>query len=98
MISLTRVVLWFSVLALLAASLMAQAPGTLQGQVLDQSGGSGPQASVIVTGPNNVTKVVETNTDGIYTVPGLPAGKYTVRVTAPGFTLFENTAVDVAAG
>ncbi len=98
MISLTRVVLWFSVLALLAASLLAQAPGSLTGQVLDQSGGSVPKASVIVTGPNNVTKVVETNNDGVYTVTGLPPGKYTVRVTAPGFTLFEKTAVDVAAG
>lgn len=101
MISLTRVVFWFSVLALLAASLVAQAPGTqgtLTGQVLDQSGGSVPKASVIVTGPNNVTKVVETNNDGIYTVPGLPPGKYTVRVTAPSFTLFEKTALDVAAG
>jgi hypothetical protein len=98
MISLTRMVLLFSVLTLLAASLAAQAPGTLQGQVLDQSGASVPKASVIVSGPNNVTKVVETNNDGVYTVPGLPPGKYTVRVTAPGFTLFEKTLLDVAAG
>jgi hypothetical protein len=98
MISLTRVVFWFSVLALLAASLLAQAPGTLQGQVLDKSGASVPKASVIVSGPNNVTKVAETNNDGVYSVPGLPPGKYTVRVTAPGFTLYEKTALDVAAG
>src|SRR5258708_6545853 len=85
-------------LALMAAMLVAQPASTLRGKVLDPSGAAVPKASVIVSGPGGTTKVTETNNDGDYSVAGLPPGKYTVRVTAPGFTLYENAAVDVAAG
>ncbi len=43
-----------------------------------------------------VTKNATTNVQGLYTVPGLPAGDYTVRVTMPGFTTFETAGVPVA--
>jgi hypothetical protein len=104
MISFTRKVFSRGVLMCLAlsvwtaASLMAQPASSLHGKVLDPSNSAVPKASVIVSGPGGTTKVTETNNDGDYNVAGLPPGKYTVRVTAPGFTLFENTSVDIAAG
>jgi hypothetical protein len=85
-------------LALIAASLVAQPASTLHGKVLDPSNSAVPKASVIVSGPGGTTKVTETNNDGDYNVTGLPPGKYTVRVTAPGFTLFENTTLEIAGG
>src|SRR5277367_1805437 len=86
------------VLLLMGAALMAQGPGSIRGQVLDQSGSSVPKASVTVSGPNNVVKVATTDNDGNYAIPGLPAGKYTVRIIATGFTLLEKLGVDVPGG
>ncbi len=80
------------------ALLPAQTPGTtLRGTVLDPSGLPVPKASVTVSGPNNVVKVVQTDASGVYTVAGLAPGKYMVRVIAAGFSLFEKAGVDVAA-
>ncbi len=60
--------------------------GTLNGTVLDASGAVVPGATVVVT---NVATGVETRTTttsaGAYTVPYLPGGTYTLRVSAPGF-------------
>ncbi len=86
------------VLLLMCAALMAQGPGSIRGQVLDQSGASVPKASVTVSGPNNVVKVATTDNDGNYAVAGLPAGKYTVRIIATGFNLLEKLGVDVPGG
>ena len=98
MISPKRLVFLFCALALMLAPVMAQAPVTLHGQVIDPSGSAVPKASVVVSGPNNVVKVADTNDNGEYNITGLPPGKYTVRVTAPGFTLFEKADLDIVAG
>jgi hypothetical protein len=80
------------------AALLAQTTGALRGQVTDPSGASVPNASVTLTGPNNTVKVAQTDNTGNYSLNGLAAGQYTVRVMAPGFTLFEKTGFDLAAG
>ncbi len=80
------------------AALMAQTPGALRGQVLDPSGAAVPKASVTVTGPNGLVKVAVADNDGAYAIAGLPAGKYTIRVTATGFTLYEKTDVELTGG
>src|SRR5690349_7582844 len=87
------------VLGLLAAALaaMAQAPGgTIRGTLTDDSGALIPGAQVSVTG-NGVQRSVATGADGSYAFPNLPPGNYTVRVSFPGFTPFEGTAVVDAA-
>src|SRR5579872_2400106 len=80
---------------LAVTSAFAQTPGSLRGTITDDSGSVVPGAKVRVTGPG-VSKNATTNVQGLYTVPGLPAGNYMVRVTMPGFTTFEAAAVPVA--
>src|SRR5690349_9734355 len=82
----TLIALSLLVLALTWISFGQGPVGTLNGTVTDPAGSVVPGATVIAT--NNATKV-ETKTTttgtGTYTLPYLPAGTYTVRVTAPGF-------------
>ena len=60
--------------------------GNLNGTVLDKTGAVVPGAFVSA---NNVATGVEYKTTstsaGSYTLPYLPAGTYTIKVTAPGF-------------
>ncbi len=100
MISSVRLVVLclVSCLVLSSAALMAQAPGSLRGQVLDPSGAAIPKATVTATGPNGVVKVAQTGDDGSFTIAGLPPGRYTVRILATGFTLVEKTDLDVPSG
>ncbi len=98
-VSVTRqAVLLCIAMLLAAAALMAQAQGSIHGQITDPSNAAIPKASVTVSGPNNIVKVVQTDNDGVYAITGLPPGKYTVRVLAPGFTLLEKADIDVPAG
>lgn len=91
------VFLCFLVLAM-SAALMAQAPGSLKGSVLDPSGAAVPGATVTLTGPNGVVKVAQSDNNGAYSVVGLPPGKWTIRVIAAGFDLFEGTIADLPGG
>ncbi|HWC99523.1 MAG TPA: carboxypeptidase regulatory-like domain-containing protein [Candidatus Sulfopaludibacter sp.] len=71
--------------------------GNLTGTVYDPSGGTIPGAKV--TARNEATGV-ETSTvstsDGNYTIPNLPAGTYTILVTASGFAQAQQKGVAVA--
>jgi len=93
-----RVVLLVILLLAVSAALMAQTPGSLKGQVLDPSGAAVPGATVTLTGPNGVVKVAQSDNNGAYSVVGLPPGKYTIRVIAAGFDLFEGTVADLPGG
>ncbi|HWB32830.1 MAG TPA: TonB-dependent receptor [Acidobacteriaceae bacterium] len=78
-----------------AVSATAQsAKGTLTGSVVDDSGASLPGAQVSVT-PGGIT--VATNPQGVFTIPNLAAGKYTVTASYIGFNA-TNSEVDIAAG
>src|SRR5580698_2978392 len=95
---LKRCVPAYCLALLIPAALWAQNTGSLKGQVTDQSGAAVPNASVTLTGPNNAVKVAQTDSSGNYSVTGLAPGQYTVRVMAPGFTLFEKNAMDLDTG
>lgn len=67
---------------------------TITGTVKDQAGAVLPGAMVKVT--NLATGVIygeRANGDGIYTVPSLPVGVYTLEVRHPGFKTFTLTGV-----
>ena len=63
------------------------ATGTISGQVTDPTGAAVTNAKVAITEKQtNFTTSVTTSGSGIYTVPLLKPGEYSVRVEAAGFT------------
>ncbi|MCU1263348.1 MAG: hypothetical protein JWO80_6233 [Bryobacterales bacterium] len=91
----------FVTIALLgfAGSAVAQTPtGTLQGSVVDQSGGGVAGAVVRVTNVGtNEKKELQTDSSGRYVLPFLNPGTYTIEVEAKGFRTAreENVKIDV---
>ncbi len=81
-----------------AATLTAQSNASLTGSVLDQTGKAIPNAAVAVK--NEATSAVvnvTADSEGRFTAPALPAGSYTVEVSAPRFATTQRTGVQVAA-
>jgi hypothetical protein len=70
-----------------AAFVMAQmGTGTITGTVTDQSGAVVPGVRVTITNVNTgVTQATTTTGAGVYTVPNLPPGNYTVTAEKTGF-------------
>jgi hypothetical protein len=76
----------------------AQTTGSLRGQVVDELGQVVVGATVIAVDASGKEKTATTNERGEFSIGGLAPGKYTVRATAPNFSLYENTEVEIAAG
>src|SRR6266436_2528961 len=75
------------------------AAATPTGTVSDRSGAVIPKAEI--SAKNAATGVVrggETNSAGLYAVPGLPPGNYAVSVTAAGFSTAVRTNVTLTVG
>jgi len=68
----------------------AQVPtGSLAGAVTDATGAVVPNAVVTLTNKETgATRTVESNSEGFYSAPSLPAGEYEVKVVAKGFSAF----------
>ena len=76
----------FVCLALVVTNAWGQAVGTLNGTILDSAGAVVPGADVVATDTaTGVETKTTTTTAGAYTLPYLPQGTYTLRVTMPGF-------------
>jgi len=83
----------------LPAGLQAQQVSDVAGTVLDQAGKVIPGASVDVKNESGASvRKVTTGDDGRFSVIGLPAGNYTLEVTAPGFAVARRTGVEVSGG
>ncbi len=84
--------------SLLPGSLAAQAvTGTIIGVITDSTGAVMPGASVTLTNTGTgLTRIVITDSNGEYTAPSLPTGKYTVKAELSGFKTV--TTPDVALG
>jgi iron complex outermembrane receptor protein len=74
-------------------------PGTIQGSVVDPGGRAIGGAAVAVTSGPELKRTAVTDSDGKFGVTGLPAGNYTVEVSAIGFAtkIQENVAVSAGA-
>jgi outer membrane receptor protein involved in Fe transport len=87
------------VLSLFAVSAAAQTSttGSIEGTVTDVNGAAVPGVTVTVSGQNLIRpQSATTNDEGIYRIPNLPPGRYTVIVeAAKGFAKFEQTEVEV---
>jgi hypothetical protein len=89
-----------AVLALFSASpAFAQQTGSISGVVQDSLGAVIVGATVtVVSAADAKEKTATSNQRGEFSVSGLAPGKYTVKVIAPNFALYENTEVMVTAG
>jgi hypothetical protein len=78
------------------ASALAQATGQINGAATDASGAFLPGVTIEAT--NSATGAVRTavtGTDGLYTIPLLPPGDYTVKATLQGFRVSQRDGVRV---
>ena len=87
-------------LLVLSAGLFAQDfRATLTGTVTDSSGGAVPNATVkAVNIAVNSTSETKTSGEGLYTIPLLQPGVYTVEITASGFQTLKREAITLAVG
>ena len=82
-----------------SASVFAQATASISGRVVDQEGAVLPGVTVSVT--NTATGAARdtiTNGEGLYSIPALNPGSYTVTASLPGFKTVVLNAVVLNAG
>lgn len=83
-------------LLFLSARCSGQETSTITGTVTDPSGAVIPNAKITVTNQETAAKqTTVSNGDGLYQLPGLAFGNYTLSVTAAGFTTFRKTGIAV---
>src|SRR5438477_6285555 len=71
---------------LLCAPSVAQTLGTITGEVKDSTGGVVPGVTVtVVNKATNATRTTVSNAVGLFDVPALPPGPYTVNTEISGF-------------
>src|SRR5262245_30124668 len=59
---------------------------TISGTIKDATGGVLPGADIVARNVDTgISRATVSNTDGAFTLPGLPPGKYEVRVELSGF-------------
>ena len=88
MTSLRQGILLATLLALFATALMAQdITGSIVGTVKDQSGAVVPRATVTITNTDTgiVARTLSSNENGVYSVPSLAIGHYSITAEASGF-------------
>lgn len=90
----------FLLICLLVAVLpaVAQAPATLSGKVVDQTGAVIPQATVTVTAAGGQQSTATTDQGGGFEIPALAPGTYRVSAAAKGFATFSKPGVELVAG
>ena len=97
---LTTLTLACAMIAFLSAVIAAQGTrSTLSGVVKDANGGVLPGVTVVATSEQTGTKLtVVTNQSGIYSIPAVDAGLYTVTFTLSSFKTTTMSRVSVVAG
>src|SRR6202040_1205338 len=76
----------FPLLLVATAIACGQDAGLITGTVRDKTGAVIPKAAVTISNASHgIDRTTQTNKDGEYVVPALPAGIYTVAITASGF-------------
>lgn len=89
---LVGVILYFSVAACVLAQ---QTTGALKGTVTDQLGSLVVGARVTLRNARGVSTTANTNSAGVYEFRRLEAGNYELRIDSPGFSVFEDKAVEI---
>jgi hypothetical protein len=88
----------FAAAMLLPLAVQAQVNGSIAGTVVDQAGAVVPGATVTVKGEGGQEFTATTTGSGVYNIPAVPAGFYTVTISAANFktSIVQNVKVDVA--
>src|SRR3954470_18206975 len=87
------------ILVFITVPLAAQTTGSISGHVTDTSGAALPGVTVEATGPAlQGIRIGISDITGLYRLPLLPPGSYTVAFTLTGFAQKKNAAVPVALG
>ena len=74
------------VLAFALPALAQNNTGAISGRVTDPTGAVVPNAHITINQTDtNVEWVSESNTDGLFRIPGLPDGPYRMNITVSGF-------------
>jgi Carboxypeptidase regulatory-like domain len=82
-----------------ANPLFGQSTAQIQGVVKDSSGATVPKATIKVTQTSvHLVRVVTAQADGSYVFPDLPIGPYSLEVSAPGFSSYQQTGIDLQVG
>ena len=90
--------LWVVLLVISSSSSFASNAASVSGTVVDPSGAVVRAAIVIIRNSDTgVQQSSATDADGLYLFPTLPAGHYQIEITAPGFELYVQTRMELAA-
>jgi hypothetical protein len=92
-------ILWCAVCLSLTPMYAQQTSGQITGTVTDSSGAAVGNVPVTITSPaTGFTRTVNTNGNGDYVLPDVPAGTYQMSVSAPNFKQYvaQNIVVNVA--
>lgn len=72
---------------------------SIVGTVVDSTGAALPGATVTATQTaTSIQRTATTGKDGLFDIPLLPLGPYTLKVSAPGFAEFEQTGIVLTVG
>ena len=94
-----RVCLHLALLLTVSVPAFAQgANASINGTVVDSAGGAIPGAAVVVKNESGVSFEAVSNGEGLFDVPGVPPGTYTVNVSLSGFKTAVVKDVRVAPG
>ena len=84
---------------ILAFAQTSKTTGTIQGTVVDQTGGAVPGAHVRLTNTaTNQERVSKTDPAGSFLFTGVPVGVYRLIVESPGFARYQNNGVESSLG
>ena len=90
-------VVLIALVSLSAVGLCQSNLGGIGGRVTDASGGSIPEAAVVLTNLDTGTTFTAGSTvDGLYSVSGVPPGRYRISVTKTGFKVFTQEPVNIS--
>src|SRR5688572_22658481 len=95
-----RILVWVAVaLACLAGGpAFAQGTASISGTVVDTGGGAMPGVTIVVTSASGQKFETVTNTEGVFSVPALTAGTYTISASLTRFKSAKVTDVRIQPG
>jgi hypothetical protein len=86
-------------LSIPAGALAQSVTGSIEGTVVDSSGGVMPGVTVILTHQGTgIVRETVTDSGGLFRVPLLPVGQYEVRAELPGFKTFRTPDIALTVG